>query len=208
MLERSIGHDYLVVLISDFHGWNDAALKTICRINQHNDIICALVFDPLERDISGASKLVVSDGKFQLEIEPDRRGPGQEIRREFCKLRGLRAGGAEAPQCPGRASGHRDPGQPPVAGKAGRPASTAMSAPPLPDAFGNYALGEFVEVVPPPDISWWPQTTGWWWLGAVLAGFALHRGWKLLRHWYRNRYRREAAGRLQRLAGSGAAPAW
>jgi hypothetical protein len=78
-----------------------------------------------------------------------------------------------------------------------------MSAPPLPDAFGNYALGDFVEVVPPAAISWWPQTTGWWWLGALLAGFAIHRGWKLLRHWYRNRYRREAASKLQQLASSG-----
>ena len=77
-----------------------------------------------------------------------------------------------------------------------------MSAPPLPDAFGNYALGDFVEVVPPAAISWWPQTTGWWWLGALLAGFAIYRGWNLLRHWYRNRYRREATARLQRLAGS------
>ena len=83
MLERSIGHDYLVVLISDFHGWNDTALKTICRINQHNDIICALVFDPLERDISGASKLVVSDGKFQLEIEPDRQDLGRKFEESF-----------------------------------------------------------------------------------------------------------------------------
>jgi uncharacterized protein (DUF58 family) len=83
MLERSIGHDYLVILISDFHGWNEAALKTICRINQHNDIICALVFDPLERDISGASNLVVSDGKFQLEIEPDRQELGRKFEESF-----------------------------------------------------------------------------------------------------------------------------
>ena len=83
MLERSIGHDYLVVLISDFHGWNDAALKTICRINQHNDIICSLVFDPLERDISGASKLVVSDGKFQLEIDPERQELGKKFEASF-----------------------------------------------------------------------------------------------------------------------------
>lgn len=83
LLERSIGHDYLVVLISDFHGWNDAALATICRINQHNDILCALVFDPLERDISGASKLVVSDGKFQLEIEPDRQELGRKFEASF-----------------------------------------------------------------------------------------------------------------------------
>jgi len=83
MLERSIGHDYLVILISDFHGWNDAALKTIRRINQHNDIICALVFDPLERDISGASNLVVSDGKLQLEIEPDREELGRKFQESF-----------------------------------------------------------------------------------------------------------------------------
>ena len=75
-----------------------------------------------------------------------------------------------------------------------------MSAPPLPDAFGNYALGDFVEAVAPAAIDWWPQTAGWWWLGAALAGFALHRGWKRLRQWYRNRYRREAKARLQLLA--------
>lgn len=83
LLERSIGHDYLLVLISDFHGWNDAALKTICRINQHNDILCALVFDPLERDISGANKLVVSDGKFQLEIDPQRQQLGKKFEASF-----------------------------------------------------------------------------------------------------------------------------
>ena len=77
-----------------------------------------------------------------------------------------------------------------------------MSAPPLPDTFGNYALGDFVEVVSPAAINWWPQTAGWWWLGAALAGFALHRSWRILRHWYRNRYRREAAARLQQLAAT------
>ena len=69
-LERSIGHDYLVVLISDFYGWDEQTLKIIRSISQHNDIICSLVFDPLERDISSASKLVVSDGRYQLEIDP------------------------------------------------------------------------------------------------------------------------------------------
>ena len=40
-----------------------------------------------------------------------------------------------------------------------------MSAPPLPDTFGNYALGDFFEVVSPAAISWLPQTAGWAWLG-------------------------------------------
>lgn len=83
LLERSIGHDYLVVLVSDFHGWNDAALEAISRINRHNDILCALVFDPLERDISGAGKLVVSDGKFQLEINPEQAELGKKFEASF-----------------------------------------------------------------------------------------------------------------------------
>ena len=74
-----------------------------------------------------------------------------------------------------------------------------MSAPPLPEAFGNYALGDFVEVVSPADVSWLPQTAGWAWVGIALLLFAGHRGWRALRHWYRNRYRREAASRLRQI---------
>lgn len=83
LLERSIGHDYLVVLISDFYGWDGEALKTIRSISQHNDIVCALVFDPLERDISKAENLVVSDGRFQLQVEPDRQSLGEKFEASF-----------------------------------------------------------------------------------------------------------------------------
>jgi uncharacterized protein (DUF58 family) len=83
LLERSIGHDYLVVLISDFYGWDDDTLKTIRRISAHNDIICSLVFDPLERDISSANNLVVSDGSYQLEIDPQRQGLGEKFEASF-----------------------------------------------------------------------------------------------------------------------------
>ncbi len=82
-LERSIGHDYLVVLISDFFGWQPQALATIRRIRQHNDVVCALVYDPLERNISDAEKLVVSDGRFQLEIDPERHGLGEKFEASF-----------------------------------------------------------------------------------------------------------------------------
>ena len=83
VLERSVSHDYLVVLISDFYGWSDATVATIRRINRHNDIICSMVFDPLERDISGASSLVVSDGRFQLEIDPSERELGRKFEASF-----------------------------------------------------------------------------------------------------------------------------
>lgn len=81
--ERSIGHDYLIILISDFYGWDDETLKVIRRINQHNDIICSLIVDPLERDISAAHKLVVSDGSYQLEINPQHRGLGDKFEASF-----------------------------------------------------------------------------------------------------------------------------
>jgi len=81
-----------------------------------------------------------------------------------------------------------------------------VSAPPLPDAFGNYALGDFVEVVAPAAVSWWPQTAGWWWLAAGLAVLLGRRLWRRLRHWHRNRYRREAAALLQALDGAGDVP--
>jgi hypothetical protein len=83
-----------------------------------------------------------------------------------------------------------------------------VSAPPLPDTFGNYALGDFVEVVAPAAINWWPQTTGWWWVAAALIVVLGRYGWRRLRYWYRNRYRREATVRLQQLAATSANDNW
>ena len=83
-----------------------------------------------------------------------------------------------------------------------------MSAPPLPEIFGNYALVDFVEVVSPAAISWLPQTAGWLWLAALLLALALYYGWRKLQRWYRNRYRREAAARLQQLAAAEAGGDW
>ena len=82
-----------------------------------------------------------------------------------------------------------------------------MSAPPLPEAFGNYALGDFVEVVAPAPVDWWPQTPGWWVVGAIAAVFLAKKAWQRFRHWYRDRYRREALARLEDLRRKNAAGA-
>lgn len=83
-----------------------------------------------------------------------------------------------------------------------------MSAPPLPDIFGNYVLGDFVEVVSPEDISWLPQTTGWAWLAGLMGVLLLRYSWRKLRHWHHNRYRREAAVKLQQIAQDTAQERW
>ena len=81
--ERMVGHDYLVVLISDFEGWSDKCIAGIKRMAQHNDLIAGLIYDPLEGDISSATNLVVSDGQFQMQLQPDERQLGERFEQSF-----------------------------------------------------------------------------------------------------------------------------
>ncbi|MCZ6829259.1 MAG: DUF58 domain-containing protein [Gammaproteobacteria bacterium] len=81
--ERMTGHDYLVIIISDFDGWSAQALAGIKRMSQHNDLVAGLVFDPLEHDISGASNLVVSDGRYQLQLQPEKRALADRFEESF-----------------------------------------------------------------------------------------------------------------------------
>jgi len=78
-----------------------------------------------------------------------------------------------------------------------------MSLPPLPDIFGNYALGDFAEVVAPAPVDWLPQTVGWAILAALLGLYLARMAWRRLRRWYRDRYRREAWRALAALDGDG-----
>ena len=77
-----------------------------------------------------------------------------------------------------------------------------MSLPDLPEIFGNYALGDFNGVVSPPAINWLPQTPGWYLVAALVLLWLLRTAIRRLRLWYHNRYRREAAARLNSLEPS------
>jgi uncharacterized protein (DUF58 family) len=81
--ERMAGHDYLMVIISDFDGWGETALASVKRLAQHNDLIAALIFDPLESDISPATNLVVGDGQYQLQLEPEKQKLGERFGEQF-----------------------------------------------------------------------------------------------------------------------------
>ena len=76
-----------------------------------------------------------------------------------------------------------------------------MALPPLPDVFGNYALGDFTHVVEPGAVSWWPTAPGWRILAiAALVALAV-AAWRCWRRWRRNRYRREAIKALRACQG-------
>jgi uncharacterized protein (DUF58 family) len=81
-LERargSIGHDCLVVVVSDFQGFGTSTLKLLASLSRHNDLVCLPVHDPLERDIAQADGLLVSDGAQQFQIE----GGNSDFERRF-----------------------------------------------------------------------------------------------------------------------------
>jgi uncharacterized protein (DUF58 family) len=65
-------HDALVVLITDANGADDESESLVTQLNQHNDVIVVLVYDPLERDLPKAGRLVMSDGGGQLEVDSGR----------------------------------------------------------------------------------------------------------------------------------------
>jgi uncharacterized protein (DUF58 family) len=68
-LSRYLTHDSLVIVISDFDGWDDQCLSIVKAIRKSNDLIAALITDPLERSLARADQLVVSDGAFQIQVE-------------------------------------------------------------------------------------------------------------------------------------------
>lgn len=71
-----------------------------------------------------------------------------------------------------------------------------MSAPPLPEVFGNYAIKGISEIIPPDAVSWLPTAPAWRVLAAVTLFFLLWRLVKRGQQWWRNRYRREACRQL------------
>jgi uncharacterized protein DUF4381 len=60
-------------------------------------------------------------------------------------------------------------------------------------------LHDFYQPQPP---SWMPQTVGWYVVLALVVLLLAWGGWRLVAHWRRNRYRREALRELEHAAPS------
>jgi uncharacterized protein (DUF58 family) len=81
--ERLSGHDYLVVLVSDLNGWDSHTVRLVKRMARHNDVLVALVHDPLERELPAARELVLSDGEQQIHVDPRRQPLTEQYRQDF-----------------------------------------------------------------------------------------------------------------------------
>jgi len=67
------------------------------------------------------------------------------------------------------------------------------------DTFGNYLVHGIDEIVVPEAIPWWPSAPGWQVLGVIFILLLIARTTRWVRHWWRNRYRRQALWQLQHL---------
>lgn len=62
------GHDFLVCIVSDFAGADERTRQLLRQLAAHNDVIAALVFDPMWQRMPEHRALVVSEGRLQVEL--------------------------------------------------------------------------------------------------------------------------------------------
>jgi uncharacterized protein (DUF58 family) len=66
---RTAKHDALVCVLSDFYGADEQTRRLLIRLREHNDVICALLYDPSKAEPPAGGRLVVSNGDLQLELD-------------------------------------------------------------------------------------------------------------------------------------------
>jgi uncharacterized protein (DUF58 family) len=78
---RMAVHDFLVCSIGDGTGVDADTVRLATRITAHNDMLAALVFDPLEAGLPDAGRLVMAEGERQLEVDTSEKA----LRRRFAE---------------------------------------------------------------------------------------------------------------------------
>ncbi len=68
-VERLAAHDHLVCVISDFLGQDEETHRRLTRLAAHNDVVAALLYDPSKTELPSERRLVVTDGRLQLELD-------------------------------------------------------------------------------------------------------------------------------------------
>ena len=66
---RIAKRDHLIVMISDFDGIDDATERLVGNLARHNDLVLCPVTDPMSDELPENSKIVVSDGNLQVEVD-------------------------------------------------------------------------------------------------------------------------------------------
>ena len=62
-------HDDLIILIGDGRAIDDKSVEYITTLSTHNDIISALIYDPMEMELPNQKSLFLSDGSKSVDID-------------------------------------------------------------------------------------------------------------------------------------------
>ena len=62
------GHDHLIIIASDFAGAGERTQQLLRELVAHNDVIAALIFDPLAQTGHHGGRIVVTEGRLQIEV--------------------------------------------------------------------------------------------------------------------------------------------
>lgn len=81
-IQNMVSHDFLIMIISDFMRYSPEVIRFLSNLAQHNDVILAKVYDPLERDIP-ESRLIAGDGEKQIVVDGESRKIRQRFRKGF-----------------------------------------------------------------------------------------------------------------------------
>lgn len=82
-VSRLARHDCLVCLITDGDGLNPETRRHITRLSEHNDMLCAFIYDPLEKDLPAVGRLRFADSEGQLEADTSNRKLRTAFQNEF-----------------------------------------------------------------------------------------------------------------------------
>lgn len=85
--ERLAKHDFLVCIISDGFGHDEESRRLLTLIAQHNDVLFAFIYDPLEAELPVSGRLVFGDQARQLEVDTDNRKLREHFGDTFAKQR-------------------------------------------------------------------------------------------------------------------------
>jgi uncharacterized protein (DUF58 family) len=90
VLERVVRlakHDFLVCCVGDGLGVDENSVRHITNLTEHNDVLFALVYDPLESRLPQAGRLVVAEEENQLEVDTGDRRLRDRFMQDFEKRR-------------------------------------------------------------------------------------------------------------------------
>lgn len=79
-VNQRAGHDYLIVIISDFDGVDDESDRLLTRMASHNDVLVVPIYDPSAQAGLPGGRLVVSGGELQMEVDTARGSVQQRLK--------------------------------------------------------------------------------------------------------------------------------